>query len=193
MTIAKLTITSIKKHIKLSSFTKDNKLDKRNEIEELKFFAANARTLADFMEAHTINHQQHTYGEGNPVHPCKTAACALGTAAVYNLLPGLQYTYHDCDFQNLIEAIEVDNKEAIKYFDAPIVPIINGKDNDDWYSAGCKFFGDSIADNIFSDVSLTKAQVVAGLRAYATKYDATAATLEAENTIEKFRKALRNY
>lgn len=150
-----------------SKFTKAKRPTSRRE--RLRYWANNARKLANFMEKYNIKHQQDTYGEGNPKYPCQTAACALGTAAVYNLVPGLQYGFNRYDMSALADMIEAGEAEAAKHEILELEVVVNGKLSD-WSTAGKYFFGEEIYLDVFTDASLSKEKVIRELRVWAKEY-----------------------
>lgn len=169
--MSQLSLNSLKKQFRFNRTTTAKRPD--DGPARLRYFAANARVLADFMESHDIRHEQNHWGSGNPAYPCKTAACALGSAAVFDLIPGLQYTYSRTSFEEFLNT-PTDLRAKLEF---GIQPVINGEHFDDWDEAGYYFFGEDIHDNVFANGGLSKAKVVAGLRAYALRHEADA-TLE---------------
>lgn len=135
--------------------------------ERKKYWAKNARALATFMETHEIKHEQANWGTGTPKYPCATAACALGTAAVYGLVPGLQYTYSKEAF--MAGAVNPDDKREWSIF--PVVDGVPSNTMLGWDAAGEKFFGPRIHEEVFCNTELSKTAVIRTLRDWAKVYE----------------------
>ncbi len=125
----------------------------------LKFYAANCRKLANYMEKLPDQlHVQGTWAHSDTTEPnvCGTPACALGHAAYSNEFPGLQFGI---------------NGTACSGYQQIIDPVINGG-RTDWETAGMYFFGQDAQDQIFNAGHWTKNEVVNRLRRLADRLDA---------------------
>lgn len=117
--------------------------------EKLKFYRTNLRTIAKLLkQVPDTQHNQKDFGIAPDAHSCATRGCALGLAAIYNVIPGLQYYVTDT------------NNEVNEGFE--IEPIINGEKSN-WPAVTTKFFGD-MGDPVFFNTRYTKAETIAELR-----------------------------
>lgn len=131
----------------------------------------NARKLANFMEQHSIRHDQASWINGNTEYPCKTFACALGTAAIFGVIPGLQYTLSSYDANRIINVADEYGAEKAKKINPEFEPFFDGASNPNWEEAGYRFFGADITDEVFLNTRLNKQQVINRLREIASRME----------------------
>lgn len=141
-----------------------------------KFWAANCIKLANYLEAKPeSSHDQGSWAEPNSEAPCGTRACALGWAALANLLPGLQYVIRARDEVTQEEVflsayLDKEEKEEHKLYCQSYFPTVNGQVMEDWESVGLMYFGRFVRDNVFLDTDRDKDGTVAALRYCAKMY-----------------------
>ena len=123
-----------------------------------KEFRLHAGLLADKIESLPPRfHKQNSWVESPRNNECGTTGCALGIAALSHIIPGLQFKIRS-------------SSSFSKYF--RVVPTANGKNMRDpdmpWNEAGKRFFGTTVTNRIFLQPDLSRANVIAKLRSYAT-------------------------
>jgi len=122
--------------------------------EKLKFYRSNLRAIAKLLKSvPNDQHNQKDFGIAPDAHSCATRGCALGLAAMYNIIPGLQYYITDSTSQDS-EGFEIE-------------PIINGEKSN-WPAAMTKFFGD-FGDPVFFNTCYSKEQTIVELRKIADR------------------------
>jgi hypothetical protein len=133
----------------------------------LRYRADNCDRLIELLKTQDeVRHAQHDWGT---VGPCGTRACALGIAAIYNIVPGLQYTF--CLYQ------------ATTYFDdgsgwdRSTYPLVNGE-RVSWESAAVTFFGRDAFDKVFGNGDLEMPDVLKRLARIAYDYRHKAGVIE---------------
>jgi len=123
------------------------------EKAKAKFYKANLLKTADLLESlPNSRHSQKDFGLAPSEHSCATVGCALGLAAMYNIIPGLQYRIGEESFF------------AEGYF---IEPVVNGKKRH-WEDTAELFFSWDACD-IFWDTTTTKKKTIAALRRLANQ------------------------
>jgi hypothetical protein len=152
------------------SIPQQPQIPKYGTPERLLFYADNCERLAVLMletqlQKTETEHMQHEWGT---VGPCGTRACALGHAALYNIVPGLQYS--------LVSSLTGDFWEGRRNHKLPykIVAMVGGK-RKPWSEVGPMFFGSRVHSNVFEIFDLDTGVVIQKLNAFAMRYRAEAA------------------
>lgn len=125
-----------------------------SEKAKREFYKTNLIATADLLEAlPDSRHDQKNFGVAPNAHSCGTTGCAVGLAAMYNIIPGLQYRVGEQAYYSSVFYIE---------------PVVNGKEAE-WDDACPLFFGErSFA--IFYHTEANKKQTIAALRRLANEY-----------------------
>lgn len=140
------------------------------------FWASNCIKLANFLAAKPNSaHNQSSWAERNDKAPCGTRACALGWAALSDILPGLQYViigYKDPSGERvyLSDYLKELEKEEQGFYNMAFYPAVNGNVNYSWEQVGKMYFGSFVLDTIFLNTSRNKKNTIAALRYCAKKY-----------------------
>jgi|GEM_PF-6331632 len=121
------------------------------------FYKTNLLKTADLLESlPNSRHSQKGFGIAPSEHSCGTVGCALGLAAMYNIIDGLQY-----------RVSENRSEEGAHH----ILSVVNGEAST-WRKAAYIFFGDD-AGYVFYNTTATKKQTIAALRSVAKQMEKT--------------------
>lgn len=129
-----------------------------DDWDRARFYADNCETLANFLESKPDEaHNQSVWTRPDDEAPCGTVGCALGWAAMSQIIDGLQYAL-------MSSACATDDIFARRQF----VPTINGREAG-WDEAGRAFFGQRVLNQVFLSTTLDKQQTIDTLRAEARR------------------------
>lgn len=136
---------------------------------------ANCKALADYLE--TVPDKNFDMDTWLQVKnsSCGTVGCALGWAALGNIIPGLQWGVKREAYDPKTGSIRVTWAKTLRTANKWLsgkspsgahvcdVPIMEGKECD-WDDAGATFFGEATCHGIFYNTQLSKAEAIARLR-----------------------------
>ncbi len=149
----------------------------------LRYWAKNCEKLAKLMEQVKAGEteSQHTQDRWGDVGMCGTKACALGHAAIFNIIPGLQWTIDlSTDLGGTLPADRLRkalNEYGTRSQEFLALPVVDGKCLDEWADAGVYCFGDEAHFRVFRNSDLSTAAVIERLREVAHEYRAEAKSI----------------
>ncbi len=136
----------------------------RDNRKLLLYWAKNCEKLAALMEEverHDVE-SKHVQGDWGSIGPCGTSACALGHAALYNIIPGLQWTVGYW-FDQTPDTIEINISRYMNRNPSDsalsITPVVNGE-MVHWERAADRFFGYQAYFQIFRYPHLSTSEVI---------------------------------